>query len=188
MASTAPAAERLVTADELLRISGDGFRRELVRGVVLEMTAAGLRHGHIALRIGSSLQQHVEPLGLGIPSGAETGFKLGSNPDTVLAPDASFIRAERVAAAGGESDAYFIGAPDLAVEVMSPSDSVRGAEAKAFAWIAAGCRMVVVVNPKRRIATVYRSRDDVLLLTENDVLDGGDVVPGWTLVLREVFA
>ena len=75
----------------------------------------------------------------------------------------------------------------MALEILSPNDSADELEEKVCEWLAAGCLMVVVVNPRRRTATIYRSFSDVTLLTENDVIDGGDVVPGWKLPVRALF-
>jgi Uma2 family endonuclease len=139
----------------------------------------------VAAGILISLGSHVHTHELGRVL-AETGFRTGTDPDTVVAPDVAFVSRERIKqAAIGQG--YRTGAPDLAVEVVSPSDSFVEVEAKVTRWLAAGCRMVVVVNPGRRAATIYRSRDDIVLLAEGDVLDGGDVVPGWTLPLRDLF-
>jgi Uma2 family endonuclease len=147
----------------------------------------GEEHGAVAAEVLVSLGSHVRAHGLGRVYAAETGFRIGVDPDTVLAPDASFVTRQRIEQVG-IGKGYRAGAPDLVVEVVSPSDSFVDVEAKVARWLAGGCRMVVVVNPSRRAATVYRSRDDIALLTEGDVLDGGDVVPGWTLPLRELFA
>jgi Uma2 family endonuclease len=187
MASTAPSADRLVTADELLLIPDDGFRRELVRGEVRVMTPAGRPHGRVASRILSRLERHVEARSLGESYAAETGFRLTSDPDTVLAPDASFVRRERLEKMG-ETEGFIPGAPDLAVEVISPRDSFADVEDKVSKWIGAGCRMVVVVNPRSRLTWVYQPDSHAVSLTDGDVLDGGDVVPGWKLPLRELFA
>ena len=186
MQATAALQSSLVTADELLAMPDDGLRRELVDGEIFVTPPPGEEHGVIAAEILVSLGSHVRAQGLGRVHAAETGFKIGSNPDTVMAPDAAFVSRERIEqAAIGRG--YRAGAPDLAVEVVSPGDSFVEVEAKVTRWLAAGCRMVVVVNPARRAATVYRSRDDIRLLTAADVLDGGDVVPGWRLPLRELF-
>ncbi|HEU0079432.1 MAG TPA: Uma2 family endonuclease [Longimicrobiaceae bacterium] len=179
--------DRPVTADELLRMPDDGFRYELVQGEIRKMTPAGGQHGRIALKIGSSLLQHVEERQLGAAYGAETGFKLATNPDTVRAPDLAFLSRER-AEAVGEVQGYVPGAPDLAVEVVSPGDTYGEVEEKVLEWLDAGTRMVVVVNPRRRTAVVYHSRDDIHVLSDEDVLDGGDVVPGWTLPVKSLFA
>jgi Uma2 family endonuclease len=176
-----------VTADELLAMPDDGLRRELIDGEVHVTPPPGEEHGAIAAEILVSLGSHVRAHGLGRVFAAETGYRTGSNPDTVMAPDAAFVSRERIEqAAIGRG--YRAGAPDLAVEVVSPGDSFVEVEAKVARWLAAGCRMVIVVNPARRAATVYRSHDEITLLSAGDVLEGGDVVPGWTLPLRELFA
>jgi Uma2 family endonuclease len=117
---------------------------------------------------------------------AETGFKLASNPDHVRAPDAAFIRRERLEQLG-EVEGFWPGAPDLVVEVVSPSDTFLEVQDKVFDWLDAGCRMVVVVTPRKRAVTVYRSLSDVKVLGEADVLDGADVVPGWRLPVKDLF-
>jgi Uma2 family endonuclease len=186
MANAAAVQVRPVTADELLRMPHDGLRRELVRGEVRVMTPAFRPHGKISLRIGGSLLLHVEAHGLGEAYDGQTGFRIASDPDTVLSPDASFVGRERLKVMG-DAQGFIPGPPDLAVEVISPGDSSDEVEEKVFEWLSAGCRMVVTVNPKRRTATVYRSHSDIVHLTENDELDGGDVVPGWKLPLRDLF-
>lgn len=176
----------LITADELLRMPNDGRRCELVAGVLRELPFRGMAEGALLADLGLSLGNHVDRHDLGQLYAAGTGFHIASDPDTVLAAGISFVCRERLE--GHERSAgYFPGAPDLAVEVVSPALAGSDSEAKAADWLAAGCRMVVVVNLERRAATVYRSRDDIRLLTENDVLNGGDVVPGWQLPLRELF-
>jgi len=176
-----------VTAEELLRKPDDGFRYELVRGELRKMPPAGSEHGYIAMRLGSRLGRHVEANDLGRVYAAETGFKLTSDPDTVRAPDAAFIGRERVEEAG-RVEGYWPGAPDLAVEVVSPGDTHTEVVEKALAWLGAGSRMVLVVDPGQRTATVYRSLDDIRILTEGDAIDGADVVPGWRLPVAELFA
>lgn len=175
-----------VTAEDLLAMPRGCRRRELVRGEVREMTPAGHDHGRIAMRIGARLDRFVEENGLGRVYAAETGFRIASEPDTVRAPDAAFVTEARVQEVG-EARGYWPGAPDLAVEVVSPSDRFADVEEKVFAWLDAGTRMVVVVNPAQRTATVYRSREEIRVLAEEDALDGGDVVPGWSVRVGELF-
>ncbi len=176
-----------ITADELLRMPDDGVRRELVRGELREMTPAGHTHGRIAMRFSGPLEQFVRENDLGEVYAAETGFLLARNPDTVRAPDVAFVTRER-AAAVGDVGGYFPGAPELAVEVVSPSDTYAEVESKVEDWIRAGCRMVVVINPKSRTVKVRRTVTDVTVLTIEDVLDGTDVVPGWRLPIRYLFS
>lgn len=187
MAHALDATASLVTAAELLRMPSDTVRRELVRGELREMTPAGHWHGRVAMRLALHLGPFVLANNLGEIYAAETGFILEVDPDTVRAPDVAFVRRERVRAVG-DSEGYWRGAPDLAVEVVSPGDTFSEVEEKVFEWLDAGARMVVVVNPKKRTATVYRSRTEITVLTEEDALDGADVVPGWRLPLREIFS
>lgn len=185
MAHPAAAHSRLVTADELLHAPDDGLRRELVAGEVFVMAPAGEEHATIAAEILIELGQYVRERQLGRVY-TEAGFKIEVDPDTVLAPDVAFVCRERIEEVG-VGQGYRVGAPDLAVEVVSPNDSFGAVEAKVIQWLAAGCRMVVVVNPRKRTATVYRSRSDIVVLTESEEIDGGDVVPGWRLPVREIF-
>ena len=185
---TQPAApDPSVTADELLLMPRGRVRRELVRGVVREVTPAGYGHGKIAMRVGARLDGYVDENDLGVVCAAETGFKLEGDPDTVRAPDVAFIRRERVETVG-EGEGFWPGAPDLAVEVVSPGDSTGEVEEKVLGWLSAGSRMVVVVNPRKRTVAVHRSGGEGVVLTEEDELDGGDVVPGWRVPIRELFA
>jgi len=179
--------QQLVTAEDLLRMPDNGFRYELLRGELKKMAPAGHWHGRIAINITTPLDQHVRAHNLGVVYAAETGFKLASNPDVVRAPDVAFIRQERIEEVG-DVEGYWPGAPDLAVEVISPSDTYSDVQEKVFDWLEAGTRIVMVVMPRRRTVTVYRSLTDIVVLTEKDSLDGGDVVPGWSMSIKDLFA
>jgi len=133
------------------------------------------------------LDRYVRDHNLGVVYAAETGFKLASNPDTVRASDVAFIRRQRVEEVG-DAEGYWLGAPDLAVEVISPSDTYADVQEKVFDWLEAGTRMVSLVMPRKRAITVYRSLTDMMMLTEHDTLDGGDVVPGWKIPVKELFS
>jgi Uma2 family endonuclease len=178
---------QLMTAEELLTIPDDGLRYELVEGELRRMSPAGHNHGRIAMRLSIPLGKFIADNNLGEVYAAETGFKLGSNPDTVRAPDVSFIRQERVEQVG-DTEGYWPGAPDLAVEVNSPGDRVGEVEEKVQGWLNAGARLVWVISPKLRVVTVYRSLTDIVTLTEKDTLDGGEVVPGFQFPVAELFA
>jgi Uma2 family endonuclease len=164
----------------------DGLRYELVRGELRTMTPAGHPHGRVAMRIAWPLAQHVEERGLGTVYAAETGFLLAKDPDTVRAPDAAFVRRERVEATG-EVEGYWPGAPDLAVEVVSPGDAYAAVEGKIAEWLRSGARLVIVVDPSNRTVKLHRSLTDVAVLTEDDEIDGADVVPEWRLRVRRLF-
>lgn len=175
-----------VTAGELLSLPDDGIRRELIRGELRQMAPAGFRHGHVAGRIHNRLGPFVEEHALGIVCAAETGFRLATDPDTLRAPDVAFVSRERLAEAG-EPDGFFPGAPDLAVEVVSPNDSYRDLHEKVLGWLRAGARMAIVADPASRTVTVYRPGGEAEVLTADDTLDGDDVVPGWRVLVGEFF-
>jgi Uma2 family endonuclease len=178
---------KFMTADELLKISDDGYRYELVKGELRKMAPAGSEHGILIVKLTWRLAQHVERHGLGVVFAAETGFRIESAPDTVRAPDIAFVRQAHIPDTGIPKG-YWQGAPDLAVEVISPSDTYVEVEDKVFDWINAGTSMVWVVNPRRRTVTVQYSLKDFILLTEEDELDGGDVIEGFQCRVSEIFA
>ena len=180
------ATGRQMTAEELLRLPDDGMRHELIDGVMTTMSPSGSRHTWIALRFGGRLDSFVTQHGLGRAFGADGGFLLRRRPDLLRAPDAAFVRQERVDVVG-ETDEYCPEPPDLAVEVVSPTDRPGEIARKVAQYLAHGTRMVIVVYPDTRSARVHRPDQPTLELGENDVIDGADVVPGWRLPLAELF-
>ncbi|MFL6282221.1 MAG: Uma2 family endonuclease [Pyrinomonadaceae bacterium] len=174
------------TANELFEMPDDGFRYELVKGELRKMSPSGWEHGEVVVNITLLLGRHVKINKLGSCGGAETGFKIASDPDTVRAPDLAFVSRER-RPEGDARKKYFVGAPDLAVEVVSPGDTRREVDEKVEDWLEAGARAVWVINPKRRSVTVYRSLTDVTRLLEADELGGGEVVPGFRCKVSEIF-
>jgi Uma2 family endonuclease len=177
---------RLMTADELLTLPRGRFRYELVKGELITMSPAGNEHGALIVNLTVLLGQHIKANGLGVAFGAETGFKLESDPDTVRAPDFAFISRGRIEREG-ISKGYGAGSPDLAVEVLSPDDSPRKVEKKTADWFAGGAREVWNVNPRRRVVTVQRSPTGVAVLGEDDELDGGALLPGFRCRVSEIF-
>ena len=176
----------LVTAEELLNMPDDGYRYELVRGELRKMAPAGARHSSIGVKVAVSLSNHVTANSLGTVFGADGGFLLERDPDTVRAPDVGFVRRERLEETG-LVDGYWPGPPDLAVEVISPNDLYTEVAEKVEEWLKAGTRMVVVVDPRRRVATAHRPGREPVTLAEGEVLDGDDVVPGWRLAVGDLF-
>lgn len=150
------------------------------------MAPAGNVHGYIAANFLGPLQLHARNNHLGRVYAAETGFRLSSDPDTVRAPDVAFVTRARIEEVG-EVPGYWPGAPDLAVEVVSPSDTHTEVTEKSLAWLEAGCSMVLAIDPSQRAVTVYRSLEDIRILTDQDAIDGGDVVPGFGLPVAELF-
>lgn len=186
---TAPAAdpEGWTTAAQLLDLPDDGMRHELVDGELHTMSPAGYRHGRVAGVVVRALGTFVHEQGLGDVLSSETGFVLRRDPDTVRAPDAAFVRADRIAALDDVTGFAEI-APDLVAEVLSPSDRASEVTSKALAWLDAGVRLVWVVDPDARLVTAYRPDGVVALVRGTDaVLDGGEVLPGFALPLAGLF-
>ena len=174
------------TANELFEMPHDGFRYELVKGELRKMSPSGSEHGAIVINITLLLGSYVKANRLGVCFGAETGFKIASDPDTVRAPDMAFIRRERIPE-GGITKKFWPGAPDLAVEVLSPGDTRAEVAEKVEDWLQAGALAVWVINPRRRSVSVHCSTTDVTHLSEADELDGGGVVPGFRCKVSEIF-
>ena len=180
-------ATRAMTADELFMLPRDGFRYELVKGGLVRMSPIGGKHGILTARITLALAQYVEANGLGETLGAETGFILATNPDTVRAPDAAFVSRERIPP-GDFPEKFWPGTPDLAVKVISPSDTLYEVEEKIEEYLEAGVKLVWIINPKKRTVTIYQPNVETKTLTEADTLDGREVVPGFQYRLARLFA
>jgi Uma2 family endonuclease len=174
----------LMTAEDLFHLPDDGFRHELIKGELLTMSPPGEEHGAVTMNLSFLLGQYVRPGNLGTLYLGDTGFKLESDPDTVLAPDIAFIRRERV---GTLSKTYRSGAPDLAVEVLSPGDRKGKVEEKTTRWLALGALAVWLVNPQTRTVDVRLVNGETRLLTENDDLTGDSIVPGFRIPVSEIF-
>jgi Uma2 family endonuclease len=177
---------KLMTAEELLALPGDGCRYELVKGELRRMPPAGEEHGDIAGKLHGFLFDHVWHSGLGKVYAAETGFQLRDRPDTVRAPDVAFVSRERLEEQP-PSPGYRKGAPDLAVEVISPHDRAAEVAEKVYEWLHYGAREVWVVDPAERTVSVYRSADEVQRFTGLDALTS-KLFPGWQLPLEQLFS
>jgi Uma2 family endonuclease len=174
------------TASELFEMPDDGFRYELVKGELRKMSPSGGEHGVVVVNVTLLVGQHVKKNHLGVCCGAETGFKVASDPDTVRAPDLAFVSRERIPEDGVPKKFWAL-APDLAVEVLSLGDTYSEVLGKVEDWLDAGVRAVWIVDSKRRSIRVYRSLTDVTRLSEDDELDGGEVVPGFRCKVSEIF-
>lgn len=179
---------RTITAEELFRMPDDGFHRyELVAGRLRTMTPAGSLHGAVTSRLNVALGAHVDQGRLGIVMTGEPGFKLESNPDTVRAPDIAFVARDRIPA-DGIPKAFWRGAPDLAVEVLSPTDVRRDVDEKIEQYLRFGVKHVWFVEPSPRRITVHRPGKPPRVLYEADTLDGGDLLPGFSCPLSRLFS
>ncbi|WP_419845935.1 Uma2 family endonuclease [Candidatus Poriferisocius sp.] len=177
---------KLLTADDLLRLSGQGVRGELVRGVLHETMASGHRHGKIAVNVVMELGNFVRPRKLGSLVASDSGVWLERDPDTVREPDVAFTSAEKIPL-DAEIDGYAEVVPDLVVEIVSPSDSRRWARDRAQMWLGHGAPLVWIVHPDTRTIDVYRPGADSTTLQEDDSLEGHDVLPGFTCSVSTIF-
>jgi Uma2 family endonuclease len=176
---------KIVTAAELENYS-DEMRYELANGELATMPFEGGQHGRITAIIGFILKRHVKENQLGVVYAAETGFLLTRDPDTVLAPDVAFVSRSRVD--GIEDEVKFIPfAPDLAIEVLSPSDRFTRTEKKAFAWIEHDTKLVLLVDPESKRVHSIRSKRSIVVHELEETIDCSDAVSGWQLKIREVF-
>jgi Uma2 family endonuclease len=176
---------RVFTEEDLLRTPKDGQKYELVDGEI-RVSPAGFRHGRISVRLGSRLEAFVSERGLGYVLEGQTGYRLpGRKPQKdVRSPDVSFVAAGRFPS--GIPDGFADLAPDLAVEVLSPGDRPRDILDKVGEFLDAGSHLVWVIDPMKRSAAVYRSLTDVKVISESGMLDGEDVVPGFSCPLSEI--
>lgn len=172
-----------VTAEEFHAMRDRG-RAELIEGEVVSMPSVGYVHGRTALNIGARLKAHVDAHELGAVC-TDVGFILRRDPDVVRAPDVSFIAAERLEAAS-HAPGFVPGAPDLAIAVLSPNDAFVDVDAKVQDYLAAGTRRVWVVNPTARRIFVYAPGKPVEIRSANDLIDGEDVLPGFTATVASL--
>jgi Uma2 family endonuclease len=175
----------LVTANELLTLETAGKSTELVRGRLIVREAPSTYHGRVqgilTVIVGSYVRAHA----LGAVFGQGTGFQIAFDPDTVRAPDLAFVDRARVA--GIARRGYAALAPDLVAEILSPDDRPGEVLAKVGEWLDAGVRLVWVIDPDRRVATVYRADGSVMTASPDGDIDGEAVLPGFSFRLAELF-
>jgi Uma2 family endonuclease len=179
-------ATQFMTAEELARLPNKDKRYALVRGELRTMPPTGIEHGMIESNVHLRLGFHVKDNQLGVIVIGDTGFLLARDPDTVLAADLAFVAKARFDQIG-ITKKYWPGAPDLAVEIISPNDTYYEVDEKVQTWLDGGTKVVWVINPRRRTVIVYTAHSKPLIQTATDVLDGQDVVPGFQVPVAELF-
>lgn len=177
-----------LTAQDLWRLGEGDIRRELVNGEVVEMAPVGGIHGQITGRICRWLQEHVTRHGTGEVLVGDVGFVLNlpADPERVRAPDVAFVSSQRLPG-GRLPDGFLVGAPDLAVEVLSPTDNPLEVQQKVRDYLEAGARLVWIIAPQAKTVTVYRADGSARLLRDQEHLEGEDTLPGLMIPLAEVF-
>lgn len=178
------APKRRWTDRELMALPRDGQKYELLGGELL-VSPTGFQHGYISVRLVLALGQFVAQQRLGLVVDSSTGFRMKSGD--CLSPDVAFVGMERVRSQGGITPKFFQGAPDLAVEVMSPRENRRRLKQKLTVYFANGTRLAWVVNPKDRTVSIYTSFEQVESLGATDTLRGGSLLPGFALAIKELF-
>lgn len=176
----------LMTAEELLQLPRDGFRHELINGELITMPAPGFPHGRITVRLIAPLAQFVWDNDLGEVFDY-SGFQLTVGPDTVLGPDGAFVSKGRLHEAK-EDRGYWPGPPDIAIEVLSPSDRPSRVTTRISSWFGYGVKQLWIVNQKNRTVTVYRSPSDATTFCGSDDLEAQDLLPGFRLSLDRIFS
>jgi Uma2 family endonuclease len=180
------AAPNLITAEELVRVSPPHQQVELVRGHLIVREPPGTWHGRIANNLAFALTAFVRPRGLGTVFSQDTGFKIGSDPDTVRGPDVAFVSTDRLGDIPHRGFATL--APDLVAEVLSPDDSAAEVLAKVADWLRAGTKLAWVVDPRRAEVRVYRPDGSTSTVPDGADLSGEEVLPGFSCPVREIFS
>lgn len=175
-----------LSAEELERLSIPDRQVELVRGRLVVRAPPSTRHGVVAGRLAFLIHAHVEKRGLGLVCPQDTGFQIGQDPDTVRAPDVAFVTSEQARLIPPQGYAAF--APALVVEVVSPGDRFSELEEKVADWLAAGSRLVWVVDPGRGRARVYRADGGSMEVGREEPLEGGEVLPGFSCRVIDILS
>jgi Uma2 family endonuclease len=171
------------TEAELMALPKDGHRYELVNGDLAMSPAGGFEHGSVIARLSARLTIHVYQRKLGVTFDGQTGFWMKSGG--LRCPDVSFVAKSRLR--GPRPKGFLNGAPDLAVEVISPSDEPKDIEAKIAEYFDNGAQLVWRLNPVERTVTVYRAATAFRVLHAGEELGGGDLIPGFSVPVVELF-
>lgn len=172
------------TAEELL-LMPEGTHGEIVEGVYVPMTGGAGPHGSVTARVTFALTSYAYAQAAGEVFGSETTFRLARGPDTARCPDVTFVTAERLPL--GVQPGVFEGAPDLAVEVLSPSNTVAEMERKRAEYVRYGARQVWIVDPETRTVAVHVAGGLPRFLAGDDALEGGDLLPGFSTSIAAFF-
>ena len=184
--ATTPIGEKLLTADEFLRLCERRVvKGELVKGVLHETMSAGGKHGEVAMAIGTAMTLHVRPNRLGRVAGSDSGVVLERDPDTVREPDIAYFSAETLPL-DIDVQGYYEAVPDLVVEIVSPGDSPSYVAERVAMWLSHGVSLVWAVYPVARTVAAHSSEGPAVIYTEDDQLDGGAVLPEFRCAVREI--
>ena len=177
--------KRLPTDEELMALPKDGYKRELLDGEIV-MSPAGSEHGRKIMRFAGTFGHYIYQKKLGEIFDGQTGFRMKSSD--VLSPDISFVSYKRLAGLHEAPEGFYEGAPELAMEFLSPRESLKRLNRKLTQYFENGTRLAWVMNSKRRVVAVHRDVENPRELAEPEELTGEDVVPGFRIPVAEIFA
>jgi Uma2 family endonuclease len=176
--------QKVWTESELLQLPDDGKKVELVRGEIV-MSPAGIDHESIGASLLAGLKPFARQNRLGIVLGSSAGYWMKSG--NLRSPDVSFIAKERLKGLKRPPKGFFRGAPDLAVEILSPEDSVEKVHEKIVEYFQSEAQLVWVINPEEMIVLVYHSPQPDRLLRPGEHLNGESLLPGFSLPVSDLF-
>ncbi len=177
--------EPLITIDQYERLPDSGERVELLRGRLIRESRPAYGHGILQARIARLIGNHIEQEGLPLLCATDFGCRLASDPDSLLAPDVAVTRADRAAT---DAPGFFPGAPELVIEIISPSNRASDLQAKVLEYLDAGVRLVWIVFPQQRMVMAHTSRSTAHMLAKTELLDGRDALPGFQITVADLFS
>ncbi len=177
---------KLLTPDDLLELYSKGIRGELIYGVLCETMPVGKYHGKLSAILISILMNFVRPQKLGTVAGTDAGVVLSYAPYVLREPDIAFFSVEKLALDDVDTGYYDV-VPDLVVEIASPSNTNVESHDRARMWVSYGVSIVWEVLPARRSVVVHQLNRPIVVLNEDDTLDGGGVLTGFSCPVREIF-
>ena len=177
--------KKIWTDEEFMALPDDGDRYEIVNGELVNMGNSGMEHGNLGTFLGGALELYIRPRKLGVACDSSTAFRMKSG--NKRSPDISFVAKERLKGLKKLPKGFFEGAPDLAIEVLSPSNTFEEIHSKLVEYFESGCKLAWVINPDEESVLVYRKPQPEKLLKITDSLDGEELVPGFTLAIAELF-
>ena len=178
--------QKVWTDREFMALPDDGNRYELVNGELIVIGAAGAKYGYYVALISFFLTAYVRQQKIGFIFDSDTSFKMASG--NRRSPDCSFFSKERIKSLGGIPKGYIEGSPDLAVEILSPGNTVEQIHEKIVEYFENGSRLVWIIHPDENYILVYHQPQPDQLKRPGDLLEGEDVIPGFSLDLSEFFA
>ncbi len=180
--------DRPATIDDLLQMESNGKSYELVYGVLVEVPSMSFRESRLAMRLSSPLDQFITKQDLGIVLDSDAKYRLARDPDLVRQPDVSFVSWRHLPGRNIPTNDAVDFAPDLAIEIISPTNRATEIEQKIEDYFVYGVRLVWVIYPDQKHVYVYDAPNRCRILQPGDTLDGGDLLPGFHMSLAELFS